>query len=132
MTESKNPGFWSRRRSLALLVVLVAALAVSLSALLVNILQKKVESQHQFVRVVEVDENDTSAEKWGRNWPLQYDGYRRTAFPTHTRFGGHAGSEALPEEKIARDPWLKRMFLGSINAGHFRDVDHDYPRLPSR
>ncbi len=121
MTESKNPGFWSRRRSLALLVVLVAALAVSLSALLVNILQKKVESQHQFVRVVEVDENDTSAEKWGRNWPLQYDGYRRTAFPTRTRFGGHAGSEALPEEKIARDPWLKRMFLGYAFAIDYRD-----------
>ncbi len=121
MNETRNRAFWSRRRSLAALVVVVATLAVGVAALLVNILQKKIEGQHPYVRVVEVDENDTRAEKWGRNWPLQYDGYRRTAFPTRTRFGGHAGSEALPEEKIVREPWLKRMFLGYAFSIDYRD-----------
>jgi nitrite reductase (cytochrome c-552) len=102
-------------------VLVVATLSVGVTALLVNIFQKKVEQQNPYVRLVEVGENDTAAEKWGRNWPLQYDGYRRTAFPTRTRFGGHAGSEALPEEKITRDPWLARMFLGYAFSIDYRD-----------
>lgn len=121
MNETKSRGFWSHRRSLALLVLVVATLSVGVTALLVNIFQKKVEQQNPYVRLVEVGENDTAAEKWGRNWPLQYDGYRRTAFPTRTRFGGHAGSEALPEEKITRDPWLARMFLGYAFSIDYRD-----------
>ena len=40
---------------------------------------------------------------------------------TRTRFGGHGGSEALPEEKIERDPWLKRMFLGYAFSIDYRD-----------
>lgn len=121
MNETKSRGFWSHRRSLALLVLVVATLSVGVTALLVNIFQKKVEQQNPYVRLVEVGENDTAADKWGRNWPLQYDGYRRTAFPTRTRFGGHAGSEALPEEKITRDPWLARMFLGYAFSIDYRD-----------
>ncbi|MFP6643676.1 MAG: ammonia-forming cytochrome c nitrite reductase subunit c552 [Candidatus Latescibacterota bacterium] len=39
---------------------------------------------------------------------------------TRTRFGGHGGSEALPAEKIERDPWL-RMFLGYAFSIDYRD-----------
>jgi hypothetical protein len=46
---------------------------------------------------------------------------QRTALPTRTRFGGHGGSEALPDEKIERDPWLKRMFLGYAFSIDYRD-----------
>jgi len=52
---------------------------------------------------------------------MQYDGYKRTALPTHTKYAGHGGSEALPEEKLARDPWLKRMFLGYAFSIDYRD-----------
>jgi nitrite reductase (cytochrome c-552) len=121
MNQTEKTTFWTSRRGLVALLVVAAALSASVTALLVNILQKKVEQKNPYVRVVEVGENDTKAEKWGRNWPLQYDGYQRTAFPTRTRFGGHAGSEALPEEKIARDPWLKRMFLGYAFSIDYRD-----------
>jgi nitrite reductase (cytochrome c-552) len=40
---------------------------------------------------------------------------------TRTRFGGHGGSEAMPQEKIERDPWLKRMFLGYAFSIDYRD-----------
>jgi nitrite reductase (cytochrome c-552) len=119
-----HPGkkeFWTRRRGLVVLVTASAVLAASVTALLINIFQKKVEQRNPYVRVVEVGENDTDAAKWGRNWPQQYDGYKRTALPTKTRFGGHAGSEALPEQKIERDPWLKRMFAGYAFAIDYRD-----------
>ena len=117
--EKKN---WlgSRAFVVALLVVAIAASA-AITALLVNIFERKVEAKQPYVRVVNVGENDTNPEKWGKNWPAQYDGYRRTAITTRTRFGGHGGSEALPAEKIERDPWLKRMFLGYAFSIDYRD-----------
>ena len=66
-------------------------------------------------------EDTTDPAKWGINWPKQYDSYQRTALTTRTRFGGHGGSEALPDEKIERDPWLKRMFLGYAFSIDYRD-----------
>jgi nitrite reductase (cytochrome c-552) len=92
-----------------------------LTALLMNIAERKAESREPYTRLVAVGEDDTDPAKWGKNWPAQYDAYRRTALLTKTRFGGHQGSEALPEEKIARDPWLKRMFEGYAFAIDYRD-----------
>jgi nitrite reductase (cytochrome c-552) len=103
------------------IVIVVALGSAAVTALLTDILQKKVEERNPWVRVVDVGEDDTDAAKWGQNWPAQYDGYKRTALPTKTRFGGHAGSEALPEEKIEREPWLKRMFMGYAFAIDYRD-----------
>ena len=103
------------------LIAVVAAGAAGVTGLLMNIGERKAEQRTAFVRVVEVSDDDTDPAKWGRNWPAQYDGYRKTALKTATKFGGHAGSEALPEEKIERDPWLKRMFLGYAFSLDYRD-----------
>jgi nitrite reductase (cytochrome c-552) len=122
MTEPARKTSWYRTPlAYGLLVAVVAAAAAGVTALHMNISERKFEQRSPFVRVVEVGENDTDPAKWGRNWPAQYDSYRRTAIKTPTRFGGHAGSEALPEEKIARDPWLKRMFLGYAFSIDYRD-----------
>lgn len=83
--------------------------------------ERKAETLRPFVRLVEVGEETTDLATWGVNWPKQYDSYRLTALPTRTRFGGHGGSEALPAEKIERDPWLKRMFLGYAFSIDYRD-----------
>ncbi|MFC1629476.1 ammonia-forming cytochrome c nitrite reductase subunit c552, partial [Gemmatimonadota bacterium] len=102
-------------------VAVTAALAVLVTALLVNIVERKGEARNRYVRLVEVTEDDTDPAAWGVNWPRQYESYLRTAQATRTRFGGHGGSEALPEEKIERDPWLKRMFLGYAFSIDYRD-----------
>lgn len=113
---------WFRRPGLyAALTIVVAAFAAASAALLTDIFRKKTEERNPYVRVVEVGEDDTDPAKWGKNWPLQYDGYRRTALPTKTRYGGHGGSEAMPAEKIERDPWLKRMFQGYAFSIDYRD-----------
>jgi len=104
-----------------LLLVVVAAATAGVTALLVNIADRKAEARQPFVRVVEVDEDTTDPAVWGKNWPRQYDLYKLTAESTRTRFGGHGGSEALPEQKIERDPWLKRMFLGYAFSIDYRD-----------
>src|SRR5499427_7696494 len=121
MSDGKWMSFLTSRRGLVGLIVAAAVVTAGLTALLMNIFQRKVEQQNPYVRLVEVGEDDTDPAKWGRNWPAQYDGYKRTSLPTKTRFGGHQGSEALPEEKIERDPWLKRMFLGYAFSIDYRD-----------
>ncbi len=109
-------------RALLLVTIVVVAVATALvTALLVNIFERKNEARTPFVRLTEVTDDDTDPQKWAVNWPKQYDSYKLTALPTRTRFGGHGGSEALPEEKIERDPWLKRMFLGYAFAIDYRD-----------
>jgi nitrite reductase (cytochrome c-552) len=120
--NQQTPRSWlASQRPYIVLTCVVAVVAAGVTALLMNILERKVEQKHAYVRLVEVGEDDTDPRKWGKNWPAQYDGYLRTALTTKTRFGGHGGSEALPDEKIERDPWLKRMFLGYAFSIDYRD-----------
>ena len=95
-----------------------ALLVVLITALLTNIFERKQEAKNPYVRLVEVSEDTVDSAPWGTNWSREYDGYRRTVDATRTRFGG---SEALPDEKIERDPWLKRMFAGYAFAIDYRD-----------
>jgi nitrite reductase (cytochrome c-552) len=97
---------------------LAAVLAVAALALLTNIFERKQEAKNPYVRLVEVREETTDSAPWGMNWSREHDAYLRTAEPTKTRFGG---SESLPEEKIERDPWLKRLFAGYAFSIDYRD-----------
>ena len=119
--ETQTPRWFRSRAAFGALIALVTALTVGVTALLMNIAERKAEHRQPYVRVVEVTEDDTDPAKWGKNWPSEYDGYKRTALHTGTRFGGHAGSEALPPEKIERDPWLARMFKGYAFSIDYRD-----------
>jgi len=111
---------WSTLGVIASIAIVAVATAAA-TALLVNIFERKSEAKQPYVRLVEVTEDTTDPAQWGINWPKQYDSYKRTALATRTRFGGHGGSEALPEEKIERDPWLKRIFLGYAFSIDYRD-----------
>jgi nitrite reductase (cytochrome c-552) len=102
-------------------VVVVAVAAALVTALLVNIFERKSEARNPYVRLTEVNEDTTDPKQWGVNWPKQYESYLLTAQTTQTKYGGHGGSEALPEQKIERDPWLKRMFLGYAFSIDYRD-----------
>ena len=75
-------------------VVVVAAVAtVAIAALLVNIFERQQEARNPFYRVVELTDETTDPAIWGKNFPLQYDGYVRTVDQVRTRYGG---SEAVP------------------------------------
>ncbi|MDP8245086.1 MAG: ammonia-forming cytochrome c nitrite reductase subunit c552 [Candidatus Hinthialibacter antarcticus] len=103
------------------IIVVTCIASVLVTALLMNILERKNEAAKRYIELVDVTEDDTDPAKWGVNWPKQYESYLLTAQSTRTRFGGHGGSEALPEQKIERDPWLKRMFLGYAFSIDYRD-----------
>jgi len=100
-------------------VVVAGAVAVGVAMLLITMFQRKNEARNPYVRLVEVTENTTDPVQWAKNWPRQYDGYMRTVDITHTRYGGSEG--AIPESRIERDQWLRRMFLGYAFAIDFRD-----------
>lgn len=113
-----------RIRSLAgygAVIVAVGVATALITALMMSISERKSEAVNPYVRLVEVGEDDTDPKKWGVNWPKQFDSYQLTALSTRTRFGGHGGSEALPQEKIQRDPWLRRMFAGYAFSIDYRD-----------
>src|SRR6187431_2968791 len=94
----------TKKRMLLLLTitaVVAAAVAVGVTALLVNVFTRKVEARNPFYRVVALDENTTDPAVWGKNFPLQYDDYLRTVDQVRTRYGG---SEAVPHVPSHADP----------------------------
>ncbi len=102
----------------------IVGLTVVLLALLTNIFERKQEAREPFLRMVEVTEATLDPKVWGQNWPNQYDSYLKTALPTTTKYGGRGvgASDAGPaEQKIDRDPWLKRIFAGYAFAIDYRD-----------
>ncbi len=113
---------------LAVLALLAAAGGV---ALLVNILERKQEARNPFYRVVELTDDTEDPSVWGKNFPLQYDDYRRTVDMVRTRFGG---SESLPrtpteadprsivsQSRLEQDPRLKTMWAGYAFSEDFRE-----------
>jgi nitrite reductase (cytochrome c-552) len=114
-----------------LAVAVVAAVATAaVTALLVNIMERQQEAKNPFFRVVELDDTTDDPAIWGKNFPLQYDGYLRTVDQQRTRFGGsealpHAPTEADPrsvvaQSRLAEDPRLKRMWAGYAFSTDFR------------
>ena len=114
------------------LVAVVAALAAaSITALLVSIFERQQEARDPFFRVVELTDETEDPAVWGRNFPLQYDAYRRTVDQQRTRYGG---SEAVPrtptsadprsivaQSRLEADPRLKTMWAGYAFATDFRE-----------
>ncbi len=103
--------------SLALLVL--AGVTIGVLALLVTIFQHKQEAREPFVRVVEVDELTTDPAQWGKNWPHQYDSYRRTVDTEETEYGG---SSAMPQSNLETHPWLKRLYAGYAFSIDYREA----------
>jgi nitrite reductase (cytochrome c-552) len=121
-----------RRFTIPVLVAIIAALsAVAVAALLVNIFTRQQEARNPFYRVVELNDDTVDPAIWGKNFPLQYDGYRRTVDQVRTRYGG---SEAVPrtptqadprsivaQSRLEEDPRLKMMWAGYAFASDFRE-----------
>lgn len=84
-------------------LALAGALVVGIgaTAMLISIFEKKQEAKTPFFRVVELTDDIDDPAEWGKNFPLQYDGYRKTVDQTRTRYGG---SEATPRTPTAADP----------------------------
>lgn len=119
-----------------LVAAVISALAiVGLLLLRENIAQRKAEAKHTVYRVVELDEQTTDPAEWGKNFPRQYDSYRRTVDMERTRYGGSEAEPRAPEpgapaksySRLERDPRLKTMWNGFAFAIDYReDRGHAY------
>ena len=70
-----------RLRSISLyllLILIVAAATVGVMLLLQNINDRKIEARQDIFRVVELNNETLDPAEWGKNYPRQYDGYKRT------------------------------------------------------
>jgi nitrite reductase (cytochrome c-552) len=116
---------------LVLVALLSGTVCLAVAALLVNIFQHKQESRTPIVRVVELTDDIDDPAVWGRNYPLEYDDYKKTTDMVKTQYGG---SEAIPHAPSAEDPrdvvsqskletipQLKRMWAGYAFAKDFRE-----------
>jgi len=116
-------------------LVLVAfasfALAIAGLALFTNIMERKQEAQNPFFRVVELTDDTEDPAIWGKNFPLQYDGYVRTVDQERTRYGGSEAIHRTPtqvdprsvvaQSRLEEDPRLKTMWDGYAFAVDFRE-----------
>ena len=127
-----------RLRGPVLIAVVAAVLAIAGAALLVNIVQRQQEARNPFYRVVDLDDEIDDPAVWGKNFPLQYDGYRRTVDQIRTRYGG---SEAVPltptnvdprsivaQSRLEEDPRLKTLWAGYAFAARVLALSLDETR----
>lgn len=128
-TKEKPPR--SLMRLLAIVGIASAFAAAGVTALLVNIMERKHEAQQTFFRVVEITDDTSDPAVWGKNFPLHYDRYRRTVDQKRTRYGGSEATPRTPDDvdprtvvaqsKLEEDPRLKTMWNGYAFAVDFRE-----------
>ena len=105
-------GSW--RSLLAMLLVAVATFGVML--LLQNIATRKQEGQQVVFKLVDLTDSIIDPAEWGKNFPRQYDGYRRTVDIERTK---HGGSEAF--QKLDEDPRWRVLFAGYAFGVDYRE-----------
>jgi nitrite reductase (cytochrome c-552) len=88
-------------------ILVTAAATYGVVALLMNINERKEEAKQHYLKLVDLNEDTIDPAEWGKNFPREYDGYKRTAENTLRR---HGGSEAI--SKLEEDPRLVRIFAG--------------------
>ncbi|PIR21416.1 MAG: nitrite reductase [Deltaproteobacteria bacterium CG11_big_fil_rev_8_21_14_0_20_47_16] len=119
------------KRRIILAFIVSAVAAISVAALLVNIFEHKQAAKNPFYRVTEITDETVDPEVWGKNFPLQFDDYKKTVDQVRTRFGG---SEAVPhtptnvdprsvvaQSRLEEDPRLKTMWSGYAFSKDFRE-----------
>lgn len=108
-----------------------AVITFGVAALLVNIFERKQEARNPFMRVVDIDDTTEDPSAWGKNFPQQYDQYKRTVDMVRTRFGGSEAEPRTPtatdpravvaQSRLEEDPRLMKMWAGYAFAKDFRE-----------
>lgn len=129
----------TRKRTMILIVAIVitALVTMSITALLINIMQRQTEAGDSFTKVVELDENTVDPAEWGKNFPLQYEAMKRTSQMVPTTHAGSVKVDHQPTDKdprtfvsssrVEEDPRLKEMWAGYAFAVDYRHArGHEY------
>ncbi|MBX3425514.1 MAG: ammonia-forming cytochrome c nitrite reductase subunit c552 [Pirellulales bacterium] len=127
MSTQRSRSVWL----LAAVAALSGAACFLIAYVLTTIFEHKQEARTPVVRVVEITDDDDDPELWGRNFPQQYDDYRKTADMVHTTYGGSEAIPRVPTEadprrvvsasKLDAIPQLRRMWAGYAFSKDFRE-----------
>lgn len=106
-------------------------MGVGIGFLIADISLKKVQKKYPFLKVVDISGLEEDPAIWGKNFPYQYESYRRTVDMERTR---HGGSEAIPrlpssddprnsvtQSKLEKDPRFVKMWAGYAFSHDFRE-----------
>ncbi|MBK9263994.1 MAG: ammonia-forming cytochrome c nitrite reductase subunit c552 [Polyangiaceae bacterium] len=112
-----------------ILTILVAVAIIGVMLVHQTIADRKAEAQYTVLRVANIDEQTVDPAEWGKNYPRQYDAYKRTVDMERTRYGGsEADPFAIGENNVAKtkshieqDPRLVTMWNGYAFAIDFRE-----------
>lgn len=122
---------------LALAVVVTALVTFGITALIVNMLERKSEQAVPQHNVVELDETTIDPAIWGQNFPIQYESYKRTSEMVPTTYAGSMPVEQEATEtdprtivsssRLEEDPRLREMWAGYAFATDYRHArGHEY------
>lgn len=109
----------SSRWKYVALTSMSALAAFGVTLLLININERKQEGRQTFLPIVQVTEDTTDPAEWGKNFPREYDGFKRTSESgpeARTRYGGSDGFQ-----KLDADPHLRTIFAGYAFALDYRE-----------
>ncbi len=112
LQSPRRPGY----KALILITVAVALITFLTTFLLFNVRDRKEEAKEVSFRLADLTEETIDPAAWGKNFPRQYDGYKRTVDTIRTRFGG---SEAF--QKLDTEPALKQIFAGYAFSIDYRE-----------
>lgn len=104
------------RLSYLAVMAATAAATFGIILLLLNVRERKDEARQTHFELAKLTEDTVDPVEWGKNFPRQFDGYKRTVDTERTRYGG---SEAF--SKLETDPRLKRIFAGYAFALDYRE-----------
>ncbi len=111
------------KRGFLFLGIGAAAVVFSVLALLVSIFERKQEARATYVKVAEIPDDEPDPAVWGRNFPAEYDAYKRTMntseLTKYSTYGRYGGSEAF--SRLDRYPDLKRLFAGYPFSVEYRE-----------
>jgi nitrite reductase (cytochrome c-552) len=101
-------------------------LAVGITALLINISERRSEAEQYPLMLVEVGENELDPEIWGRNFPVHYDRFMMTQQDYgETPYGG-----STPYSKLERYPAMIRLWAGyAFSIDHNEERGHYYAQI---
>ncbi len=100
----------------AVVALITASATIGVLALWRNIMVHKAEAQQTVFQIVNLSEAIDDPAEWGKNYPRQYDSYRRTVDTERTR---HGGSEAF--QKLDADPRWRVIFQGYAFGVDYRE-----------
>jgi nitrite reductase (cytochrome c-552) len=98
---------------------LVALAAFGVTLLLININQRKQEAREPYLQIVNLTEDTVEPAEWGKNFPREYDGFKRTADAGPELKTTYGGSDGISH--LEADPRLKTIFAGYAFAVDYRE-----------